>query len=210
MIFEDRAHAARLLAERLKHLRGERPIVLAIPRGAVPMAGILADALGGEMDVVLVHKLRSPINPELAIGSVDETGHVYLDPRMRELWTPAFLEAEKRTQLELLARRRQLYSRARPPHEVRGRVAIVVDDGVATGSTMIAALRAVRARSPARLIAAVGVAPPETLERLRLEADEVVSLLAPPDLDAVGRYFRDFGEVTDDDVVSMLEVTEVK
>ena len=151
MAFENRAEAGRLLARQLDQYRGRRPLVLTIPRGAVPMGKIVADLLG-ELDVVLVRKLRAPDNPELAIGSIDETGAVYLDPDTRDLWDETYLKSEKAAQLATLHRRRQQYEPAGAVIDAAGRIAIVLDDGVATGSTMIAALRAVRARHPAKLI----------------------------------------------------------
>jgi predicted phosphoribosyltransferase len=153
---------------------------------------------------VLVRKLRAPDNPELAIGSIDELGSVYLYPETRDLWTERYLGAEKNEQLKVLTWRRQLYGATRPPVDVAGRVAIVLDDGIATGSTMIAALRAVRARGPALLVAATAVAPADTLLRIRREADDVVCLEAPEFLFAIGNHFRDFSQVSDDDVVAAL------
>jgi predicted phosphoribosyltransferase len=138
-----------MLARRLEKYLQQHPLVLAIPRGAVPMGKIVADALDGELDVVLVRKLRAPYNPELAIGSIDETGEVFLDPQIRDLWDEPYLEAEKKTQLATLQQRRQQYEPAGAVIDAAGRIAIVLDDGIATGSTMIAALRAVRARHPA-------------------------------------------------------------
>ena len=143
-----------MLARHLNKFRGQHPLELAIPRGAVPMGKIVADVLDGELDVVLVRKLRAPQNPELAIGSIDETGTVYLDPDTRDLWDELYLEEEKKVQLETIQRRRQMYQPMGSPIDAAGRIVIVLDDGIATGSTMIAALRAVRARHPARLIAA--------------------------------------------------------
>ena len=204
MAFEDRAQAARLLVRRLEEYRGQRPLVLAIPRGAVPMGKIVAEALGGDLDVVLVRKLRAPHNPELAIGSIDETGMVYLDPDTRDLWDEPYLEAEEGIQLETLRRRRQMYEPAGSPIDAAGRVAIVLDDGIATGSTMIAALRAVRARHPAKLVAATGVASAEALRLIGRECDEVVCLETPALLYAIGYHFRDFSQVSDDDVVATL------
>jgi predicted phosphoribosyltransferase len=204
MPFENRAQAADMLAGRLENLRGQHPLVLAIPRGAVPMGKILADALDGELDVVLVKKLRAPRNPELAIGSIDDNGAVYLDPDTRGLWDERYLEAEKAAQLDTLRRRRQMYLPAGAPIDATGRVAIVLDDGIATGSTMIAALRAVRARRPARLIAATAVASAEVLRLIGREADEVVCLETPASLYAIGYHFRDFSQVSDDEVVATL------
>jgi predicted phosphoribosyltransferase len=204
MAFENRAEAGRLLALRLDGYRDQRPLVLAIPRGAVLMGKIVAEALDGDLDVVLVHKLRAPYNPELAIGSIDETGSFYLDPDTRDLWDEAYLETEKRAQLDTLRRRRRLYEPAGRPIEAAGRVVIVLDDGIATGSTMIAALRAVRARHPAKLIAATGVASPEALLFVGKEADEIVCLETPEFLYAIGYHFRDFSQVSDEDVVQAL------
>ena len=204
MAFQDRAEAGQMLARRLEKYRGQHPLVLAIPRGAVPMGKIVADALDGELDVVLVRKLRAPHNPELAIGSIDETGIVYLDPDTRDLWREPYLEGEKKVQSETLQRRRQMYEPAGSPIDAAGRVVIVLDDGIATGSTMIAALRAVRARRPAKLIAAVGVASAEALQLIGREADEVVCLETPGILYAIGYHFRDFSQVSDEDVVATL------
>lgn len=203
MRFSDRAEAARLLAERLKAYKGQHPLVLGVPRGAVPMARIIADALDGDVDVVLVRKLRAPDQPELAIGAVDEHGTVirgsYYDIAGEE-----YICEEIRTQVEILRARRERYTRAHPPIDPAGRVVIIVDDGVATGSSMLAAIAAVRARRPARVIVAIGVAPPETIARLRENADEVVCLHSSGDFFAVGQFFRDFSEVTDDMVVEAL------
>ena len=204
MAFENRGEAGRLLARRLEEYRGQHPLVLAVPRGAVPMGKIVADALKGELDVVLVRKLRAPHNPELAIGSIDEAGAVYLDPETRDLWDEPYLEAEKKAQLATLRQRRQQYEPTGAPIDVAGRIAIVLDDGIATGSTMIAALRAVRAHHPAKLIAATGVASAEALRLIRQEADEVICLETPAILYAIGYHFRDFSQVSDEEVVATL------
>jgi putative phosphoribosyl transferase len=194
-----------MLVRRLNKFQDQNPLVLAIPRGAVPMGKVVADGLDGELDVVLVRKLRAPQNPELAIGSIDETGTVYLDPDTRHLWDELHLEEEKKVQLETLERRRRMYQPAGSPIDAAGRVVIVLDDGIATGSTMIAALRAVRARHPAKLIAAAGVASAEALRLIRREADEVVCLETPAVLYAIGYHFRDFSQVSDEDVVATLQ-----
>ena len=206
MPFQNREQAAHLLAKRLEKYRGQNPLVLAIPRGAVPMAKIIADSLGGEMDVVLVHKLGAPGEPELAIGAVDETGHVYLAEYVHDLEiSDDYINAEKQAQLETLRKRRALYTPLRPPIDPCRRIVIVVDNGVATGSTMIAALRAVRAKKPARLIAAAAVASRETLRKIASEADETICLEVPARFYAVGQFFEDFSQVSDEQVVAILQ-----
>ncbi len=211
MVFQSREHAARLLAKKLAQYKGSNSLVLGIPRGAVPMAKIIADALEGELDVVLVHKLGAPGRPELAIGSVDERGNVYLSDYVSARGiSDKYINEEKKTQLEALARRRAKFTPFRPPIDPTGRIVIVVDNGIATGATMIAALRAVRAKLPAKLIGAVAVAPPSTLKRIRDEADEVVCLQAPPHFYAVGQFFENFSQVSDEDVIEILRQIGVK
>jgi len=200
-MFADRMDAARRLAARLSHLKRRHPLVLAIPRGAVPMADHIARALDGELDVVLVRKLGAPGNPEYAIGAVDEAGQVQLNPDVAEGIDPDYLREEISRQRAVLATRRQAYGPAVDP---AGRVVIVVDDGVATGSTLIAALRALRAQQPQRLIAAIGVAPTETMGRLSHQADEIVCLETPAWFGAVGEFYRDFPQVTDAEVMRLL------
>jgi predicted phosphoribosyltransferase len=167
------------------------------------MARVIADALGGDLDVVLVRKLRAPEQPELAIGAVDEGGTV-LKGRYFDQATGEYLREEVRTQLGILRTRREQYTRAQAPLDPAGRIAIIVDDGIATGSSMLAAIRSVRARKPRKLVLAIGVAPPSALARLQAEADEVVCLYASEDFYAVGQFFDDFSEVTDDMVVGAL------
>ena len=204
MVFAHREEAAWQLAERLAPYRGKHPLVLAIPRGAVPMAKIIADALEGDLDVILVRKLGAPGNPEYAIGSVDESGTVTVNPDAEGFVDASYIESEKRRQTETMQKRRELYTPVRPPIDPRGRIVIIVDDGVATGSTMIAALRALRCRNPAKCIVAIGVAPPETVKKLQSEADDVVCLLQPLRFLAVGEFYEDFPQVDDEEVVEIL------
>lgn len=206
MRFADRTDAAERLSDALRAYQRSRPLILAIPRGALPMGRVLAERLAGELDVVLVRKLRSPFSPEFAIGAVDETGWAYIAPHAQAAGaSERYIEAEKREQLAVLRERRSRYTPARAAADPAGRTVIVVDDGLATGSTMVAALHAVRARGPARLVCAVPVASPPALELVKPLADEVVCLHAPADFAAVGQFYRVFGQVDDEEAVAILQ-----
>jgi len=202
MFFNDRLDAARQLAAKLTACCDKNPLVLAIPRGGVPMGEVLAMSLHGELDVVLVHKLSSRWNPEYAIGAIDENGWSFIaDSGETE---SSWLEKESVSRLAELRRRRALYSPGLAPADPAGRLVIVVDDGLATGATMIAALHAVRARTPARLICAIPVAAPDSLQKVEADADEVVCLYAPWEFQAVGQFYRQFGQVSDAEVIDCL------
>ena len=205
MSFRDRIDAGTQLARALAQWRGARPLVFAIPRGAVPMGKVVADALDGELDVVLTRKLHAPGNPEFAVGAVAETGWTYVaDHAARAGATPAYLEREIEAERATMRRRRAQYTPVRPPLDPAGRVAIVVDDGLATGATMIAALHALRERNPQRLVCAVPVASSEAVELVRPHCDELVCLSTPPGFHAVGQFYRDFRQVDDAEVVALL------
>lgn len=209
-MFIDRIDAAQRLAEALAPYRGQNPLVLAIPRGAVPMGKVIAAALGGELDVVLVKKLRAPFSPEFAVGAIDESGWAYVAPHAREAGADAaYLAREQQAQLALLRQRRAQYTPARAPIDPAGRLAIVIDDGLATGATMIAALHSVRAKQPRRLVCAVPVAAPDSLDAVAAYADEVVCLQTPIDFHAVGQFYRSFPQVEDETVIAILAESRV-
>jgi len=204
MLFANRDEAARLLLQRLSpYCENDNPLVLAIPRGAVPMGRIIAEGLSGTMDVVLVRKLGHSEQPELAIGAIDEAGNTFFSPWAAEV-SASYIESEKEFQLGVLKKRRAQYTPMHDAIDPSGRLVIVVDDGTATGSTMIAALRSVRARQPRKLLAAVAVASLQARKLLESECDDLVCLESPAEFSAVGQFFNDFSQVTDQQVVELL------
>ncbi|AJE39914.1 phosphoribosyltransferase family protein [Streptomyces nodosus] len=209
MVFMDRLEAGRLLGERLCHLRDEDVVVLGLPRGGVPVAAEVAEALGAPLDVCLVRKLGVPYQPELGMGALGEDGvRVINDAVVREARvTPEELARVERNEREVLERRGRRYRGGRAPVRVDGRTVVVIDDGVATGSTARAACRIARARGAARIVLAVPVAPHDWTERLGGEADELVALDTPLDFYAVGQFYIDFAQVDDREVAVCLERT---
>ncbi|WP_038045769.1 phosphoribosyltransferase [Thermus caliditerrae] len=203
MRFRDRRHAGALLAEALKPLGLEAPVVLGIPRGGVVVADEVARRLSGELDVVLVRKVGAPGNPEFALGAVGEKGELVLKPYAYQYADSSYLEREAARQKDVIRKRSERYRKARPKVALQGRDVVLVDDGIATGSTMEAALGVVLSEKPRRVVVAVPVASPEAVERLKEKA-EVVALSIPPDFAAVGAYYMDFGEVTDEEVEGLL------
>lgn len=208
MSFVDRSDAGRRLAVALAAYRDQHPIVLALPRGGVPVAAEVAAALAAPMDLVLVRKIGVPSQPELAMGAVADGGVAITVRnerviRLAEVDDREFAAARDR-ELREIERRRQRYLGSRAAVPIEGRTAIVVDDGVATGATTRAALRAVRARRPKSLVLAVPVAPTDTLLSLRAEVDDLVCLEDYDSFGAIGFYYGDFRQVSDDEVLAIL------
>lgn len=205
MLFQDRKDAGRRLGAALQNV--ERPAyVLGIPRGGVVVAAQVADLLAVSLDVIVPRKLRAPENPELAIGAVAHDGTIYVDPGLEGSFgaDATYLHEEVRRQQEEIVRRMMLYRGTQDYPDLTGYTACVVDDGIATGSTMIAAIRAVRKMNCARIVAAVPVAPSDGVQRLREEADEVVCLHMPTVFYAVGQFYEDFAQTTDEEVIALL------
>lgn len=205
----DRRTAGERLAGRLLHYRDENPVILGLPRGGVPVAFEIARRLSAPLDVLIVRKVGAPSNPEYGLGAVVEGGSRYLDePRIRAAGlTVRALGPMIAREIDEVDRRAREYRKGRAPLEVKNRTVIIVDDGVATGGTVIAAARAVRARSPLRVVLALGVAPSDTVESLRAEVDDVVVLLVPDLFFAVGEWYRRFTQVSDDEVRELLEAS---
>jgi putative phosphoribosyl transferase len=205
VIFADRADAAEQLAKVLVDYAGTDSVVLAIPRGGIVVGAAVARALGAPLDVVVPRKIGAPGNPELGLGAV-APGVRVLDPRLIQglRVSPEYLEREIAVQEREIERRQHAYREGRPPVDVRGKAAIVVDDGIATGGTAAAALRWARAQGADTVVLAVPVAPVQALERLRRDADRIVVLATPEPFLAVGEWYRRFDQTSDDEVIATL------
>jgi putative phosphoribosyl transferase len=209
MLFKDRREAGRLLAEHLLAFSDKHPVVLALPRGGVPVGFEVARALAAPLDLVLVRKIGAPGNEEFAVGAIADGEHpeFVIDRRLVKGLdiSPEYLDEAKAAALIEIERRRRVWLGGREPVAIAGCTAIVMDDGIATGATMRAALRATRHRKPARIVLAVPVAPPDALDRLRSDVDEVVCLDMPEDFGAVGRFYRQFPQLRDAEVTALLD-----
>jgi predicted phosphoribosyltransferase len=207
-VFADRKDAGRRLAARLQHLQKPGVSVLGIPRGGVIVAAEVAAALGAPLDVIVPRKIGAPFNPELAVGAVAPDGTIFYDEALIDYAGIDRRDLERQAAEELQEIRRRLSTyrdaRAPKPSEYRERTVILVDDGIATGYTVQAALRSLRRQKPSRLVLAVPVAPPESLARLKPNADEVICLLIPEAFYAVGQFYQDFRQTTDEEVIAAL------
>lgn len=205
--FHDRRHAGRLLGERLSHLADEDVLVLALPRGGVPVAYEIADALSAPLDVYMVRKLGVPGHEELAMGAIAPRGVRVLNENVVRHTgvSPDQIERVAAREKEELDRRNHLYRGDRDPPDIEGRTIVVVDDGLATGSTMRAAVAALQAQRPGRVVVAVPVGAAEVCKELEQEADEVVCLLAPSLMGAISLFYADFSQTSDDEVRTLLQ-----
>ena len=210
MIFEDRRHAGKLLAETLVTMKIREPVVLAIPRGGVVVAYEVVIRLRCPMDVIIPRKIGAPFQPELAVGAVTEDGTIYVNKDIVAAIgvSESYLESEAQSQLREIKRRAQVYRKGAQPAEVSGKTAILVDDGVATGATMKAAILSLKKYSPKKIIIAVPVGAKETIDEFRKQVDEIVCLHVPESMYAIGEFYRNFEQTTDQEVVSFLELAK--
>ncbi len=206
MQFKDRREAGERLAEKLEYYRDQNPLILAVPRGGVAVAEPVWESLDGELDLIITRKIGAPHQRELAIGAISGDGFIMLNEGLisRLGVFPDYVDrASKKEQAEI-ARRLELYRGDRPLPVIDKRLVVLVDDGVATGYTLLAALRSLQEKKPSRLILAVPVGPPETFDRLRGEVDDLIYLDAPDDFAAVGQFYQHFDQVQDADVIAIL------
>ena len=206
-MFRNREDAGRQLALRLREYAGSNVILLAIPRGGVAVAAEVSAALNVPLDLVIPRKIGAPQNEELAIGAVAGEGELIIDKDLaaRLGVSKEYLDRAVNIQLAEISRRRLLYMGDRPPPDVSGRVAIIIDDGLATGSTALAAIREVKSGNPSKLLLAIPVAPRETINRIAAEVDELICLAVPGDFSAVGQFYQEFEQVSDDEVVAIMD-----
>ncbi len=209
-MFRDRSEAGQKLAKRLEAYYDKQTVVLAIPRGGVVVGIEIAQFLNAQLDLIIPRKIGAPGNPELAIGAVAGDGQVILNEELsQQLGIPdSYVREEVARQVQEISRRRQLYLAGRPPVSLEGKTAIITDDGLATGFTALAAVRATKKQLPDRLVLAVPVAPKDTCARLASEVDEIVCLETPMFFMAVGQFYLDFDQVTDEEVIAMLRSYE--
>jgi putative phosphoribosyl transferase len=209
-VFANRTEAGRLLARELLALKLVEPVVLALPRGGVPVAAEVAALLHAPLDLLLVRKIGAPAHRELAVAAIAEgpSREPVIDRETLEMTgtTQAYIDREAKAELKEIARRRSTYLHDRKRVPIEGRTALVVDDGIATGTTVRAALRSLRSRKPARLVLAVPVAPPEVVAALRSEVDDLVCLSQPAFFSAVGLHYADFRQVSDDEVIAIMNL----
>ncbi|MGP3912557.1 phosphoribosyltransferase [Nonomuraea sp. 10N515B] len=205
-MFADRTDAGRRLAARLQHLRGQDVVVLGLPRGGVAVAFEVARELGAPLDVILVRKLGVPIQPELGFGAIGEDGVRVINPAIVDTarLTAGDMEQVEEHEREVLGRRVEQVRAGRPKLPLTGRIALIVDDGIATGATARAACQVARAQGASRVVLAVPVCPPEAAEQLRADADEVICMETPGDLGGISQWYHDFRQVDDEEVADLL------
>jgi len=209
-MFRDRKEAGKFLAEALSEYKDKNPIVLAIPRGGVIVAYEVAKALNAHLDLIIPRKVGAPNQPELAIGAVTEDGTTILNQDILQyLRVPdEYIKEEVKNQVEEIKRRMKKYLEDKLRLSIEGKVTILVDDGVATGATIKAAIASIRKRKPALIVLAIPVGPPDTIEELRREVDEVICLMTPEPFFAIGQFYKSFEQTSDEEVIEILNKLE--
>jgi len=204
--FRDRVDAGRRLAALLGKYKNQNAVIYALPRGGVPVAMEVARVLNCPLDLIIVRKIGHPMNPEYALGAVAEDGFLVVNEEELARVDPKWFEAEMEKQKQEAKRRRELYLQGREPITASGKIAIIVDDGIATGSTMQVAVKKVKREKPAKMVVAVAVSPKETAQRFAKEVDEFVAVTIPEIFwGAIGYYYDDFSQVSDEEVMALLK-----
>lgn len=206
-MFRDRVDAGKKLAKELLEYKGTNPVVLAIPRGGVVVGYEVAKELAVPLDIIVPRKIPAPHNPELGIGAVTQDGTIIINPEIKKYvsFSEEYVQEEAETQIKEIERRTKAYRGDREPISVEKRVVILVDDGLATGVTMRAAIRSIRKKNPQKIVVAVPVGPPSTVKKIEEEADEVISLVIYEPFEAVGQFYSDFSQTSDSEVISLLQ-----
>jgi putative phosphoribosyl transferase len=206
-MFRDRVDAGKKLAKELLEYKESNPVVLAIPRGGVVVGYEVAKELAAPLDIVVPRKIPAPYNPELGIGAVAQDGTIIIDSEIKKYvsFSDEYVQEEAKRQIKEIERRTKAYRRDRESISIKNRVIILVDDGLATGVTMRAAIRSIRKQNPKKIVVAVPVGPPGTVQKIKEEADEVISLITFEPFEAVGQFYSDFSQTSDDEVIEILQ-----
>jgi len=207
--FKDREDAAEKLAKQLLDYRNKSPVVLAIPRGGVVVAYEVAKELNAPLDLIIPRKIGAPSDPELAIGAVTEDGTTIINQQLVTILgvSTEYVELEKKRQIQEIKRRVSLYRGDAVPQSLEGKTVIIVDDGIATGFTMKAAIHSVRKQKPSSIVVAVPVGPPDTVEEMKKEVDKVICLITHEPFFAIGQFYSDFGQVSDEKVIQLMKLS---
>lgn len=206
--FRNRHDAGRQLGRLLEKYKGQEVVVFALPRGGVVLAQEIADILHAPMSLILAHKIGHPYQPEYAVAAISESGHIVGNPSELHALGQAWLDREKKRQMDEIRKKRNMYLKGKPEIPLKGKIAIIVDDGIATGLTMQAGILELKDKHPEKIIAAVPVSPKATADLLKTMVDEFVGIIVPEDyhfLGAVGAYYEDFSQVEDEEVIAYLE-----
>lgn len=208
--FKNREEAAKKLAQELLEYRGKDTVVLAIPRGGVVLANEVAKNLNAPLDLIIPRKIGAPGNPELAIGAVTEDGTTILNQRLVSQLdiSKEYIELEKKKQIREIKRRIKAYRGDAASESLEGKIVILIDDGIATGATMKAAIHSIRKRKPSSIVVAVPVGPPDTVEELKKEVDRLICLIVFEPFFAIGQFYEDFNQVSDEEVLSLLKLSK--